>query len=283
MIIFYEANIKKGIFRDAVGNCADLLKRLKNESEIIIIGSGCEAQDTYDFLLKNNIDICCFVNENYSERMHRLFGKEILTSLDARKKYKNPIFIECMSKHSAWGFGATDIYDYFGYKRNERFYLFRDYVDITRNSLLDILKDKKVVLLGDTYLCIYLYEFLEKNMISVIGSLEYEMQNSSCKKLPVIHIDDVNQETICLIVIPEYFEQGQKQRQNVKKKKMISYLKANGLNNYSDYFSYTDAFIEIDGKDNNKYTKDVLMPKKVILGKIESHCGNAFFRGGVVG
>ena len=89
------------------GGIAELLRHLENETEIAILGSGREAQDVYDFLIEHHIDICCFVNENYGERSHRMFGKEILSSLDVRMKYENPVFIECMSKHSVWGFGGV--------------------------------------------------------------------------------------------------------------------------------------------------------------------------------
>ena len=105
----YEANIKNQVFKDACGSIEELLKRLEKETEIVILGSGREAQDVYNFLTEHHIDICCFVNENYGERSHRMFGKEILSSLDVRMKYENPVFIECMSKHSVWGFGGIQM------------------------------------------------------------------------------------------------------------------------------------------------------------------------------
>lgn len=277
----YEMNIKNHIVQDAGGGIEELLDCLKEEKEIIIIGSGREAQDVYDFLFKNNIDICCFVNENYEEQLHKLFGKDILCSLDARNRYTQAVFIECMSKHSAWGFGNTDIYDYMGYRRNKEFYLIKDYVEISGNGLTNILKLKKVMLIGDVYLCNILNNFFVQKGISVIECLDvaqqYERQNMSNE------IDNMDGESekgiICLIVIHEFFEREQKQRQTGLKRRIVNYLKMNEQYDYSDYFSSTNAFIDIEQAQLNKYSQKYLIPKKIILGSIESNSGNTFIRG----
>lgn len=263
------------------GGIEELLDCLKEEKEIIIIGSGREAQDVYDFLFKNNIDICCFVNENYEEQLHKLFGKDILCSLDARNRYTQAVFIECMSKHSAWGFGNTDIYDYMGYRRNKEFYLIKDYVEISGNGLTNILKLKKVMLIGDVYLCNILNNFFVQKGISVIECLDvaqqYERQNMSNE------IDNMDSESekgiIYLIVIHEFFEREQKQRQTALKRRIVNYLKMNEQYDYSDYFSSTNAFIDIEQAQLNKYSQKYLIPKKIILGSIESNSGNTFIRG----
>ena len=75
------------------GGITDLLSCLSKKKEIILLGSGRETQDVYNFLMKNHIDICSFVSENYSERTHKMFGKEILSFMEVRKRYKNPVFI----------------------------------------------------------------------------------------------------------------------------------------------------------------------------------------------
>ena len=101
----------------------DLFDFLKTQNELVILGSGREELDVYDLLIGKNIDVCCFVNDNYSEQSHKMFGKNIISSIDARNKYKKPIFIECSNKYSAWGFGGVDYYDYIGYRRNKNFFL----------------------------------------------------------------------------------------------------------------------------------------------------------------
>lgn len=131
-----------------------------------------------------------------------MFGKEILSSLDVRMKYENPVFIECMSKHSAWGFGGVDNYDYMGYKRNESYFLIRDYIDVSGNSILNILKKKNVLLAGDHNLCSYLYHFFSLNKIKIAGCLDVMQQNDhlcSLKKQKA-----KNNDLICLIAVMEF-------------------------------------------------------------------------------
>lgn len=271
----YEMNIKNHIVQDVGG---DLLCRLKGEKEIIILGSGPESQDVYGFLMGNGIDICCFVNDNYGEQSHQMYGKRILNNLDARNKYKNPIFIECSSKHSAWGFGGTDYYDYIGYKRNQKFFLIRDYVEIEKNNLINVMKHHEMVLLGDIDLCTYLYNYLIQQRISVRGYINVEQLRFQKQKIPELHIEEMSEDNVFLIVVPEFHQMDEKRRQNEKKKLLVSFLKENGMNDYTDYFSYVSSLIEAEASKLVKFKNRFFIPQKVVLGSIEFHCGNEFFR-----
>lgn len=278
----YEINIKNNIIKDAKeGGMTELLNRLKGEPEIVIWGSGSEAQDVYNFLLGYNIDICCFMNENYGERSHYLFGKEILRSLDVRKKYRNPIFLECISQYSAWGFGGTDYYDYIGYKRNERFYLIKDYENIVGQSLLNILKRKNVVLIGDMDLCQYLNDFLLKNEVAVSGYMNITQQYKDRKIESEISVEDAVKDSnmLYLINVPESYKEKQELKSGVKRRYLINYLKEKGIYNFTEYFSFMPAYIDIEKNRTVKYRKNIFMPKKIILGSIEWNSGNAFFKG----
>ncbi len=275
----YEININEGHITDAMGNVDELISCLKDEKEIVILGSGREAQDLYDFLKANNIDIACFANENFGERTHEMFGKEILTNLDARNKYKNCVFLECLNEHSAWGMGETDYYDYIGYKRNERFYLIRDYMDIPKNSLINVLRDKKLILMGDIDLCNYLYEFFVQNMFLSIKYLNLKKQKDISTKISEIEIENIEEDAICLFVLPEFSETKYKQKNEEQKNYMITLLKEYRLTDYTNYFSYTDSFVNIEKYNKSKYTGEFFVPQKVILGSIEGNSGNAFFRG----
>lgn len=272
----YEMNIKNHIVQDVGGG--DLLCRLKGEKEIIILGSGPESQDVYGFLMGNGIDICCFVNDNYGEQSHQMYGKRILNNLDARNKYKNPIFIECSSKHSAWGFGGTDYYDYIGYKRNQKFFLIRDYVEIEKNNLINVMKHHEMVLLGDIDLCTYLYNYLIQQRISVRGYINVEQLRFQKQKIPELHIEEMSEDNVFLIVVPEFHQMDEKRRQNEKKKLLVSFLKENGMNDYTDYFSYVSSLIEAEASKLVKFKNRFFIPQKVVLGSIEFHCGNEFFR-----
>ena len=52
----YEANISKGIIKNAKEDCEVLLENLRNGKEIIILGTGRNAQNAYDFMVENGID-----------------------------------------------------------------------------------------------------------------------------------------------------------------------------------------------------------------------------------
>lgn len=226
----------------------------------------------------NGIDICCFVNDNYGEQSHQMYGKRILNNLDARNKYKNPIFIECSSKHSAWGFGGTDYYDYIGYKRNQKFFLIRDYVEIEKNNLINVMKHHEMVLLGDIDLCTYLYNYLIQQRISVRGYINVEQLRFQKQKIPELHIEEMSEDNVFLIVVPEFHQMDEKRRQNEKKKLLVSFLKENGMNDYTDYFSYVSSLIEAEASKLVKFKNRFFIPQKVVLGSIEFHCGNEFFR-----
>lgn len=264
-----------------MGGISNLLDRLLHEKEIIIFGSGREAQNVYDFLIGNGIDISCFVSENYDEQSHRLFGKDILNSLEVRKKYKNPVFIECNGKHSSWGSAGTDYYDYIGFKRNENFFLIKDYIDIVGNNLENILIDKEIILIGDIELCIYLAEYFKQKNLLVLGYLSQVTEMDDTDQIQRITFDDMDryENIIILIVLAEYYQSDQKHNQELRKKKIKNFLQENDWYDYTDYFSYTTSFIKIGELSNVKYTRNSLLTKKIILGSIESNSGNSFFRG----
>ena len=149
----YEEAVKDGFILDALGNSDDLLQRLQNEKEIVIIGIGADSQDVYDCLLGKGIEAVCFLSFSQEDYGRQLFDKEILSESDIRNKFQNPVFIDCQNRNSAWGFGKTDHYDYMGYHRNVRYILWRDYQDILSNNLYHVLKGKNIILLGEELRC----------------------------------------------------------------------------------------------------------------------------------
>lgn len=47
-------NIKKGVFQNAYGGEKEFIERLRNEKEIVLLGTGFEAQRAYGFAEKWN-------------------------------------------------------------------------------------------------------------------------------------------------------------------------------------------------------------------------------------
>lgn len=279
----YEENIRKGIIKDTKGSCADLIERLKGENEVIILRTGMREQAAYDFLLGQGVDICCFVNTKADEPCHRIFGKKMVRKAEAMRTYANPVFIECAEKGSAWGLGEVDYYDYRGYRRNESYILLRDYLEAGKNGLLNILCKAKIVLAGDSYLCQRLYEYLGEKGVVTIKYLSGPWNRDNSSDLPECHVEDIDEEAMCLLVEPVYYKMSTEKWEG-RLNEWIKYIEEKQIDNYTIYFSDMSSFtyVESDYK-NDKYTKEYLTPKRIVLGAIGSCSGNLFFQGLVDG
>lgn len=275
----YEANIKDNRIGNVNGEIEVLLERLRNEIEVILCGTDMAAQDTYDFLIGNGIEASGFVVKELSiGQMHRLFGKRILGFHEAICVYHNPVFIDCHSKHSAWGMGDVDYYDYLGYKRDERYILLRDYIEVPGNNLLNALRGSDVILTGDQYLCVKLYGYLLRKNISVLGYLCTLPEDIQPENVPEVLLDVIDKEAINLIVEPIYRSEardkflGMEERDQRKR-----YLRDKNIDNYTEYFCDTFPFVRIEQENDLKYQKS-LQPKRIVLGSILYFSGNIFFR-----
>ncbi len=278
----YEENIRRGYIRDAACNCEDMLRRLKNAEAVAIMGTDIDAQDSYDFLLQKGIGAECFVTwrDNVFER--KLFGRPVYSMAEVVAKYGNSIvIIDNHGENSVWGIGRTDYFEYLGYRRNEGYILLRDYTKIPGNSLRTALKGQKIAMAGDVFLCERLLEYFKENNITCPEDVKYIMLPG--EKMPdkcVLNVADEREicsETLWLVVVPEDF--GIKHYSKVKQKKenIITFLKHNEYINYTDYFSFTRAFINIEKDTKNKYPNGTWKPGKIVLGAIEPHQGNVFF------
>lgn len=272
----YEANIKAGIVQDALGNDKKLLEALKAQSEIIIIGSGLPAQDTYDYLTGKGVEVCCFADNDRHKCNYSLLGKRIVRESEAVKKYKNAFFLECTSQNSAWN-ELADYYDYMGYGRNKKFFMVRDYIEVQGNNLFNVLRNRKVVLTGNVSLCRLLLEYLRKSGIAVLGYLESLELGADDLDLNRIQADEIDEECVCLIAAYDFFDLDGKHRENVREK-IKQRLKEMGVENYTDYFCDMRSYIDFEQKISVKYSQKQFMPKQIIIGASESCSGNIFFR-----
>ena len=276
----YEVNLKRNLIKNADIECSALLEHLRIEKEIILCGVDKKSQDAYDFLMGNGIEACCFAVEELNvECMHRMFGKKIITISEAARIYHTPIFIDCTSQYSAWGLGSVDYFDYIGYKRNEGFILLKDYVEIPENNLLDVLKNAKIVLSGDCYLCSRLYEYLKQNDILATGYLQTLQKDLQPENMPEVFADNINEDTICILIEPIYRSDAKEGLAGKEEKNQrIVFLREKGLDNYTDYFSDIVSFIHMEQDNEMKYHREYLMPKKVVIGSILPYNGNIFLR-----
>lgn len=280
----YEANIKNGIINNANGDWEHGVKEYLCDKKIAVMGTDPAAQDVYDFLLMHGIETYCFVNESLEEGERRLFGKKICTSLELMKECGGDIvFIDGEHKNSAWGNRILDYYDYIGYKRNESYFMIRDYVDVPRSGLKHALADSEIVLIGNTLLCERVREYICKKVLLNQANPVYadilQEEDEYLPDMPMIDIRDIRDDMVCLIVIPEFADDNLLRFSWDKKKRMISHLKEMGINNFTDYFFYTLSFIDIIRELDTKRVRDSLMPKMNMMGSIEAHNGNVFFHG----
>ena len=277
----YERGIREGLIKEAGGDFDWLLDKLRDK-EVVIIGTGVESQSAYDLVLGKGIDICCFLSDNKLDQRYQLLGKPVLSGIEIRKRYRDPVFLECTSEHSAWGFGNADQYDCAGYYRNESYFLLKDYTEIPVSSLLNVIKKKNVILIGNIRLCYHVKRILEKAEQCSIFYLDV-LKEAGLNRESGIELADckrMHEKDICLLVEPRYFGmenflKRRKQKRDVYLKKAQEY----GVDNISDYFSKGEVLSRIQDKNQRKYTVPQLTPGKLLLGAIGHMSGNFFFRG----
>lgn len=277
----YEENIKCGKITDAAGDFEALISRLKKEEEIVILGTGNNSQNAYDLLLANNIDICCFMSDDEELRGRKILGKPILDSYQIKSRYKNAFFIDCQNKYSAWGFGGTNIYDYNGYYRNEKFVLLQDYIEIPKSGLLHVLEGKNIVLTGDIYLCRKVYRYLERELADSskvrYGNLWKEETKNNIR-LVEENVSDIEEDNY-LLIYPVYYTKSYSKRKQLCdiRALYIQRMEEEKVYNYSEYFSDTIALINQE-YEFVKYQKERLNIGKIIIGVTNFYCGNILFR-----
>lgn len=277
----YEENLKNNLIPDVGEGVYKLMERLRNEEEVILFGRGKKAQDAYDFLIGNGVEICCFaVVDLLPDRYrHNLFGKKILHIIEVMRKYQNPIFVDCGMKHSAWGLGQVDYFDYIGYRRNESFFMLGDYTEVPENNLLNTFRNANVFFTGNKFLCGRLYEYLKEKNVSVMGYLQIFQDDLQMSNMPEVQINAINEDNVCVIIEPSFYSYGKKTIVGMEKlPQCMEYLKGKNICNFTEYFSDISSFVKVESNTNIKYRKNFLLPKRVILGSIELLNGNLFFR-----
>ena len=284
----YEANIKAGNITDAEGNWSLLLDKLRDEKEIVVIGTDSESQDAYDWLLGNGIDICAFLTKDRMDRGRRIFGRPVLEKTEILKQFKNPIFIECHSKYSAWGFGEVDGYDCNGYRRNQRYFLLRDYVETAESNLCHVLKEKKTLLVGDAALCRRVWRWLEQCQMNTrkIGYWDIlEEDGAGLERLEIQSIkgSEAEEFDFVMLVVPEYDSKFYVLGRTIEKREeYIRRLKEWEVFDYTDYFSSTSQLARM-GIDEEKRIREELCPSGFLLGAIPWYSGNILIRQSLAG
>lgn len=265
----YEANVLERRICDTVGDFDEFIRILKNESEIVILGVGREAQDAYDLLMAHGIDICCFAE--IGQVGGRLLGKDIMSVADAMQRFHHPIFLNCRDTHGALGERWTEYFDYRGYERNKQYFLVRDYTDIPVSNLVHVLHGKNVLLTGDPILCDLLSDYLNS-----IENGEINVKYIALSEKVAAGEDDI----LCLVV-PDY--KNRNREHGTERNRILNEnLTKMGFTGYTSYFICHRCFALIDrylNRNSEKYTLPGLLPKGILIGRIPSYSGNVFFRG----
>ncbi len=266
----YETNVLQNRIHNTIGNKEMFFDILRKEQEILILGVDRTAQDAYDLLMAHGIDILGFAAEE--KHPQELLGKSVLSIPDAMRQLQKPVFINCKDCYGALGEKLTEYFNYQGYKRNQQYFLLKDYFkEIPQSNLIHVLRQKKVLLIGDTVLCNQLSDYL------------YRVENG-CIDVSIIEMDQrlsVNQGEIRCLVIPEYYNTLQYVAEE-KYQKLQKQLSKMGIQDYTDYFSSNRAYMLMElyrNQNIEKYTLSALTPKGICLGRIPGWSGNVFVRG----
>lgn len=265
----YEANVLEGRIQDTIGTFSELIRRLKGNREIVILEDNEAAQDTYDLLMEQGIDIAGFaVNE---KRNSMLLGKPVMSITETMQCLQNPIFFNCKDTHGALGETWTEYFDYRGYERNKQYFLIRDYTDIPSSNLIHVLRGKSVLLTGDKRLCRLLSDYLVQ-----IEKGEIVVKYIALSEKTVIEKGDIT-----ALVIPDYHNRLKDFGAAVKDQ-LVQQLESMEFTGYTEYFIRNGVFAMIENylsMDQEKYGVPELVPKGILIGRIPAWSGNVFFRG----
>ncbi len=284
----YEANIRTGRIKDARGDVGFLLDRLRSENQVVIRGTGTMAQDAYDWLLANGIDVCAFQSGREECGRKYLFGKPILTREQVEQRLEKAVILECAAKNSAWGFGDVDAYDYEGYERNKRYFLLRDYTEVPENNLVNLCMKKTLVFTGDMRLCNRVYRYLRQCGVetdyfvywNILAENEAEVRKF---QIPVTDTIKLSGNHILMLVLPQYSYDGYLTHATAgKRNAYIEKFRECGINDWSEYFSDVKKCIHLE-TEGEKFRKKELRPKGVMLGAISAYSGNLLIRQSLAG
>lgn len=268
----YETNIKNGRIADACGDIVWFMERIRNEKEIVIVGTGIYSLNAYEILRANDIEIFCFLSEDLSERKYKMFDKKVLSEEEVKNCTKRPVFLECNDENSAWGFGETDRYDYEGYRRNDQYFMLKDYTDIPIGYLKNLLKDRNAVLIGNFNLCCNINRILEDVWNCHVTYWDLLGENPLHKEdIEVTDDRYIAEDAVCLLVEPQYLYMPR------KKELYLKQLRNSKIQNFTDYFSYNEVLIFVQKQDAEKYTIPCLTPDKIVIDISGHMSGNAFF------
>ena len=274
----YEENIKRGFIKDAAGDFTWLVEKLKDEKEIVIIGTGVKSLNAYDLLVANEINVSYFLSGDQRDWGRNLFGRKILSKREIINNMKSPIFIDCHSQNSAWS--GTDAYDYEGYRRNVQYFCLKDYVEIPTGKLQNALKEKRIILVGNRNLCLYVKHALTS--VECNSIIYWDLLGEGFERdRTVISTDDkdVTENVIGLIVEPKYYGAA-KFMDKIKEKKRLYYerLEEREIHDITQYFSECEVLVSIaKEKNSEKYSTDYLRPQSILLNISGHMCGNIFF------
>lgn len=262
----YEANVLAGKIRDTAGEFSELVHSLKDETEIAILGDDRDAQDVYDLLREQGIEICCFAVKEKGK--DKLLGRKVMKVTDVMRHFRKPVFINCKDRYGALGNEETEYFDYRGYERNKQFFFIKDYIDVPSSNLVHVLHGKNVVLTGDWILSQMLSEYL-----NLVEDGEVNVRYIKPEEKVSVEKDDI----LCL-VIPDYYSHDRETRRHSLNAKLANL----GFNDYTEYFTCSRSFVLVDlylKRSKEKYTISELTPKGILLGRIPGWSGNYFFRG----
>ncbi len=268
----YEANVKAGKIKDRIEDFPEVLNNIRGKN-VVILGTDARAQDAYDLLYQHGIDIYYFAEwecPRSGGKYKTLLGKRIVEISKAICEGNDLVFINCNDQNSALGSRDVEFFDYYGYARNEQFFLLRDYTDIPCSNLVHVLQGRQVWLAGAERLCMVLADYLR----------DVEQDDIDVQYVELSQCMSMKETTVLCIAYPWYGAESL--LSNPKVWCFREELSSMAGLSYTEYFSSTRALALIDlyrNRNHEKYSIKQLFPRGILLGRIPGASGNVFFRG----
>lgn len=172
--------------------------------------------------------------------------------------------------------------------------MIRDYAEIPKNGLLNIFRfiaqhtDRKLMLIGDYWLCLKLQHTLKIKFADILGRIGYcdvlNKYKDAKKELLYVNPQWICENDICLLLLSGYIgcfddTDNHSYRETVKKQYLERIQKDNiGMIHIIDYSLETPVFMENMESEYNPADLSVKV-RGIVLGAINYYSGNTLFRG----
>lgn len=260
-------------------------KKLR-ETERPIILLGFEDYDC-NFLKKRGINITAVrlvgKDEYWQGEKFLWYGIRVLTAENIKRQFPDAFYIIPHQEYITYQETALDTLESEGYYRNQQVLCLSDYMDEPEKSIAELIKNQKVILTGEKYLCDMAARYLEKDW-NIDGKnvffLDLETKENIDSDLQEIGEDECKQyKDAIYFVVVEYYAWIVCGKEMWQGNHYAKLLLQRGITNINPYFWKNLEYFQVDNKSEWKkvesdYKLKITGGKKVIYALIPGSSGN---------